>query len=121
MTLTGMDGLLRALREIPDVAKEELKHAVATTAAAIAQRMRATAPRDSGLLLSNISSSTRGMTGRVEIGVDAFYWPYVEFGTVNMQARPFIRPSAELESAAFEQRLREIARTIETRFERSAK
>jgi HK97 gp10 family phage protein len=121
MTLTGMDGLLRALREIPDVAREELKHAVTTTAFAIAQRMRATAPRDSGLLLRNISASTRGLTGRVEIGVDAFYWPYVEFGTVRMPARPFIRPSAELESGAFEGRLREIARTIEHAFERSAR
>lgn len=120
MTLTGMDGLIRALRETPDVVKEELKHAVTTTVFAIAQRMRATAPRDSGVLLRSISTSTRGLTGRVEIGVDAFYWPYIEFGTVKMQARPFIRPSAEMESSAFEQRLRDIARTIEHRFEQRA-
>lgn len=120
MTLTGMSGLLRALREMPDVARDELTQAVTTTAFAIGQRMKATVARDSGLLQRNISSSVRGLTGRVEIGVDAFYWPYLEFGTVRMAAKPFIRPAAELESAEFERKLRDIAHTLERQFEQRA-
>lgn len=120
MTLTGMDGLIRALKAMPDVARAELKYAVEATVVAIAQRMRATVARSSGLLLRNISHSMRGLTGHVEIGVDAFYWHFLEFGTVNMAAKPFIRPSAELEAPAFEQRLRDVASTLEREFERRA-
>jgi HK97 gp10 family phage protein len=120
MTLTGMSGLLRALKEIPDVAKDELRQAVTVTAFAISQRMKATAPRDSGLLISNISSSTRGLTGRVEIGIDPFYWHFLEFGTVKLAATPFIRPSAELESEEFKRRLTAVARTLERAFEQRA-
>src|SRR5687768_3469076 len=113
MTLTGMDGLLRALKEIPDVAREELKHVVTLTAFSIAQRMRATVPRSSGLLANSISTSTRGLSGRVEIGVGAHYWHFLEYGTVRMEARPFIRPAGELEAPAFEQRLRGVAKKLE--------
>lgn len=117
MTLTGMDGLLRALRETPEIARAELAYAVSASVAAIAQRMRATVPRRSGLLRSSISTSTRstqrGIVGRVEIGIDPFYWHFLEFGTVNMAARPFIRPAGELEAPAFEESLRTIAQKME--------
>lgn len=120
LTLHGMDALLRALREIPDVAKDELRHVVTVTAFSIAQRMRATAPHDSGLLRSQIFSSSRGLSGRVEIGVDPFYWHFLEFGTIKMAARPFIRPAAEAESHDFDLRITEVARKLERVFAQRA-
>jgi HK97 gp10 family phage protein len=33
--------------------------------------------------------------GEGRLGVDAFYWSFVEFGTVKMSPRPFIRPALE--------------------------
>lgn len=120
MSLTGVAGLIRALQQTPEIAKEELRHVVSTTAFAIAQRMRATVQRASGLLASNIGTSQRGLTGYATIGVDAFYWHFLEYGTVKMGAKPFVRPSGELEAPIFEQRIKAVARAIEQRIERAA-
>jgi HK97 gp10 family phage protein len=113
MVLQGMGALQKALREAPELIKLELRRAVETTAFSIAQRMRATVRRDTGLLARNIDSHVKGLSGRVTIGVDAYYWQYLEYGTVRMAAKPFIRPSVELESLVFEQRLRNAAHVID--------
>lgn len=120
MALQGMEGLQRALRTMPDVVRQELRQVVGVTAFALANRIRATAPRDTGLLRGAVSSRVTGLTGRVELGVDAFYWHFVEYGTVRMAARPFVRPAGELEAADFERRLKDLSRTIEHRWEQAA-
>lgn len=38
--------------------------------------------------------------GKKEINRDAFYWRFVEFGTANMAARPFMRPAFEAQKLA---------------------
>lgn len=38
--------------------------------------------------------------GKKEINRDAFYWRFVEFGTANMAARPFMRPAFESQKLA---------------------
>lgn len=113
MTLQGMGALQKALREAPAAIRAELESAVEQTAFAIAQRMRATVPRQTGLLVGQIDSFRKGLSGRVTIGVDGFYWHYLEYGTVRITAKPFIRPAVELEAIVFEQRLRDAARNID--------
>ncbi len=117
MTLHGMDALQRAITSMPDVVKDGLSGVVAATTFAIAQGVRARVPRgQTGVLASNIASSSRGMNGHVDIGVDAFYWHFLEYGTVKMAAKPFIRPAAEAEADVFERRLVDVAQSIERKF-----
>lgn len=49
---------------------------------------------------------------------DAYYWRWVEFGTVKMSARPFLRPAFETQKAAAVQ---EIARVLAERIAQEAK
>jgi HK97 gp10 family phage protein len=111
-----MDALQRALKDSLEEMRAQVAQAVAVTTFAAAQGVRARAPRDTGLLLSQITSSSRGLRGVVEMGVDAFYWPWVEYGTVKMAARPFVRPAAEAEFPNLERRLRDIGTRLERGF-----
>lgn len=121
MTLHGMDALQRAITSMPDLVKDELSDVVAATTFAIAQGVRARVPRGAtGILAGSIASSSRGMNGHVDIGVDAFYWHFLEYGTVKMPAKPFIRPAAEAEADVFERRLVSAAKSIEQHFTRGA-
>jgi HK97 gp10 family phage protein len=113
MTLHGFDALQRALATAPEVVRTQTADAVSATAFAIAQRMRTLAPRASGTLRSAIQARSRGTSGRVEIGSEAFYWRFLEYGTKQMAARPFVRTSAEFESATFLARIRAIGQRLE--------
>lgn len=121
VTLRGMEELQRALRDNAEAVRALVGQAVAVTTFAIAQGVRAGVPRASGLLAANISSRASGLSGAVEIGVDAFYWHFLEFGTVKLGARPFIRTAAEAESPVFERRLQDIAGRLERRFDSMAR
>lgn len=120
MSLQGMEGLRRALELTPDLVRDRLADAISASTFAVAQGMRALVPKDSGLLLNNITSRASELTGRVEIQVDAFYWQFLEYGTVKMPARPFIRPAAEQEAPVFERRLELLANRITHDFQRMA-
>lgn len=49
---------------------------------------------DTGELISSINISSNGK-GHAEVIADAEHAKYLEFGTVNMEARPFLHPSLE--------------------------
>jgi HK97 gp10 family phage protein len=88
MTMQGMDGLIRALKSTPDIAKDVLRDAVDKTSFAIAQRMKVLAPRGTGRLISEIHyQPARGLRGGVSIGADAWYWHFLEYGTVKLPAK----------------------------------
>lgn len=113
--LDGMEALQRAIVEAPKEAKRGASDAVRQTTWAIADKMRQRAPVRSGTLLSSIDARVpvlTGLTGSVEINGDAYYWRFLEYGTVNMRARPFIRPSGEEEQNPFIERLRDVGNNI---------
>ena len=119
MKLEGFEVLQRAITSAPVMVKAHASSAVAASSFAVAQRARSLAPLATGTLRANIESSrvVGGLTGSVGIASkEAFYWRYVEFGTVNMPARPFFRPAAESESEAFIQRMRAIGSKLERDF-----
>lgn len=121
MAMQGMDGLIRALKDTPDMAKAVLQDAIDKTSFAIAQRMKTLAPRGTGRLISEIQYvPVRGLRGGVAIGADAWYWHFLEYGTVKMAAKPFVRPAAEMEAPLFEARVTQAADKIERGFERLA-
>jgi len=57
----------------------------------VAKGERASAPRATGNLVRSISGEARGLQGEVQ--VTAFYGRFVEFGTVKMRPRRFVRPT----------------------------
>lgn len=117
--IEGMEQLRDALKRLPEQTRAVMSDVVAKTAFSARQRVSAAAPVDTGLLRSSITSSSRGLSGRVDITADAYYWKFKEFGTVHEAARPFIRPAAEAETSAFEQRIRQAAARIERDFSTS--
>jgi phage protein, HK97 gp10 family len=120
MSLTGMEGLQRALKTAPDLVKAGAADAVLKTGFAIAQRARALVPVRTGDLKDHIASASRGTSGRVGMGPGgrrktkpSVYWRYVEFGTRHMPARPFFRPATDAEAIGYVDRLRRVGRDLE--------
>jgi HK97 gp10 family phage protein len=123
MTLTGMEPLQRAIRDAPEAVRRLTSGVVARTTFSTAQRARAGAPRETGALRAAIEAKSRGLSGRVDIAAGEFYgrrpeiyWFFVEYGTETVPARPFLRPAAEAESAAFLDEIRRVGKTLERSF-----
>ena len=75
--------------------------------------MRRLAPADTETLKRSIHSKASALSGRVLIGPEAYYWRFVEFGTVRTAARPFVRSATEIETGPFVQRMTDVARELE--------
>jgi HK97 gp10 family phage protein len=117
LTLHGMEALQAALVRAPALVKDRTAEAVQQTTFAIAQRMRTLAPRgETGTLARSIEPRARGNSGGVWIGLDAWYWYFLEYGTRHIAARPFARAAAEAESPTFEHRIRQIGQALEQDF-----
>jgi HK97 gp10 family phage protein len=113
LTLEGFEETRRAVVAVPDAARAMLSDVIAKTTFATGQRAKALAPRETGLLRSSITAVSRGLYGRVTVSGDAFYWRFVEYGTVKMAAKPFVRPSVEMEQPQFLERVRNVGRELE--------
>ena len=117
LKLEGMDLLQRRLELAPNVVKHHVSIAVGISAVRVAQRARELAPEDTGLLKREIRSEH--VDGSLEAGVGvsklAWYWGFLEFGTVKMSARPFFRPAAEEGQAQFIQEIADSGQDIEHR------
>lgn len=98
-----------ALRKLPPQAKREAQGAMNTTAERVAAGATARAPERTGLLKGSIRWESRPSAVMAVVGVDtrAFYWKFLEYGTVKMSARPMFRPAAEAERDAHLERLQE--------------
>lgn len=87
---------------------------MAFTAAGVELQLsaRASAPIRTGNLRSSIQVGPASAQGvQVEAGAD--YAGYVEFGTVNMQSRPYLRPNiSQAVQALVNTAIREIGRAI---------
>jgi HK97 gp10 family phage protein len=116
LKLEGFEATRRALVAAPERARVHASSAVAASTFAVTQRSRSLVPVDTGRLKNAIGSTrvVSGLQGQVGItDADAYYWRFVEFGTINMAARPFFRPAAEEERNVFIQRMRDIGPRIE--------
>jgi len=98
--LEGADELNEALRRLSDRASGELlRQAADAGAEVIRAEAERIAPRDTGVLASNIEDRAirRQMIGRAQIDIgptrEAWYARFVEIGTSRMQAKPFLRPA----------------------------
>lgn len=117
----GLDELQRALDELPvNLEKNVLRGALRASAKPVVDDARSRVPvlkipdgrRLAGALKRSIRARSVGyrkgkLTGGVTAGgsnsakkADTFYARFIEFGTVKMAARPFLRPAIAHQTAA---------------------
>jgi HK97 gp10 family phage protein len=115
--LVGFEQVRAAVKRVPYEARVVLSDVIAKTTFAVKQRAIVLVPKDTGQLRTAITSSSRGLYGRVEVRDPAsYYWRFLEYGTVRMAARPFVRPAAELETNDFTERVRRAGQQLERDF-----
>lgn len=66
--------------------------------------------RDTGALANSIHVSNPGIAMTRDVGDGVEYGIHLEYGTVNMAARPWLRPAVEKESANFEKAWEQLLR-----------
>lgn len=99
--LEGADELNAALRSVGDRAGGLLlKRAAEAGAAVITEEAQRLAPRDSGTLAEGITAQPgRIQQGRAQIDISFdksdWYGMFVELGTENAPAHPFLRPALD--------------------------
>ncbi len=102
----GLREANKALRSLPALVQDELQPVFDATAFQVARKAESLAPvltkadprRERGALRKAISWSSRprSLSAVVRINsVIAFYWKFVEYGTIKMRAHPFFRPAAD--------------------------
>lgn len=107
LEIEGLEELKDTLGDfLPREANNILRRTITKVAANIRDDMRKEAPKDEGVLRKAITSRrNRGTPDSIEAGVyithgkkvrnSAWYWHFLEYGTVNHPADPFIYPTAE--------------------------
>ncbi len=113
-SLEGFDATKRAFALAPESVKAAAGDVIAKSSFAVAQRARSLAPVRTGKLRAGIVSAATGLNGRVGTNSkDLFYWKFIEFGTVNVAARPFFRAAAEAEQTAYLEGMKRIGPRLE--------
>ena len=76
----------------------ELEAVMQTLALATESDARRRAPVDTGNLRASLDSDVDSRRGRIlaHVGTNVEYAAFVEFGTVNTGAQPFLRPAVDL-------------------------
>ncbi len=117
----GLKEANRALKRLPDFAKDRVQQVMDVTAFQVSQAAKAKAPRDTGRLQQAIGWQSRPRSLSAIAGIDpsAFYWKYLEYGTVKMAARPFWRPAAIAMQADHAARMEQALEMSLTQMERS--
>lgn len=113
----GLDKLLRTMQELPEELREKpLQKSLRVGTNVIRDKARSNAPVATGKLARNVMSGripVKDLPANMEDGYkvfvrrsfkkkesdpnNAWYWHFVEFGTVRMPAQPFLRPAFESE------------------------
>lgn len=89
-----------------------VRQIVQETCFAIETTAKIKVPVDTGALRASILSEMTGDTsGQVATGIE--YSVYVEYGTVNMAARPYMTPAAEAERRHFMRKLSDLEASLE--------
>lgn len=103
----GLKEAQAALRQLPARAKLKAQEAINVSAFQVAQGAKARAARRTGQLIGDIEWRARpaSVSAIVGIAFRSFYWKFLEYGTIRMKARSFLRPAAEAVEADHADRL----------------
>ena len=102
--ITGLDDVLKKLKALPErVQKNVVTGAIRAGAKPIVKEARALVPKDTGTLKKSIGIKKRRSRDKniIHFSVAPLVkkggWTahFVEFGTVKMSAKPFMRPAVE--------------------------
>lgn len=120
MKVEGLRELGNALKELDSrTQKRIIRSATAAGARIIAKEARDRVPEKTGNVRKNIRTKNLrpttpglqetavGVRVRGKTGDSAFYWRFLEFGTVKMEAKPFIRPAFEVKKVEAANRIKE--------------
>lgn len=89
-------------RKLPQAARQ----IVTETTAEVEEYAKTVVPVDTGALRASIQSEVTGTEGTVY--TDQSYAEFVEFGTVNMAAQPYMTPAGEAARQGFDRKLRDL-------------
>lgn len=113
----------RALKMLPEAAKDAAQKVMDVTAFQVARLAASRARRRTGLLQGSIDWESRPRSTSAVVGVRnplAFYWKFLEYGTVKMPPSPMFRPAAESQRGEHAGRLEQALRKAERDLERLA-
>jgi HK97 gp10 family phage protein len=110
--VNGIEQIRATLLALPAaLVKKSLQKAVMKPAMIVRDQARVNAPKDSGLMASDIIAmqdkkpQIAGMAARAVVFVKwkgktgAPYWRFVEFGTAKQPPQPFLRPAFDVNAA----------------------
>jgi HK97 gp10 family phage protein len=96
----GMEEILKDLRKVEGEARQRVYEILRDETKPIVKDARSRAPKDTGAMARGIkrSVSKKNLEAKVSAGgmvkgVDTYYAQFVEFGTKNMAAQPFLYPA----------------------------
>ena len=134
MQVIGIEEVDRILNEVsPRHARNLMRNTIHGVASEINRQARKNAPKDTGTLKKALKAKRKKSHPNQPIsevvvehggGVrhDAFYWRFVEHGTVNRAATPFIKPAEEAVRANLAQIIREqFGKKLESALKREAR
>ena len=111
--VNGIESIRSTILALPRaIAAKPMKRGVIRAALLVRDEARRRAPKDTGLMASDVSAAQdkkpqlEQMDARAVVFVQwkgkggAPYWRHVEFGTAKMPPHPFMRPAFEINAAA---------------------
>ncbi|MGH0775290.1 HK97-gp10 family putative phage morphogenesis protein [Bacillus mobilis] len=110
--LSGTGGFGARINAITAKLQTDVKGAVKEAVLKTEAGAKQLTPVDTGYLRNSISSSFSGGGMEGKVGVGAEYGIYVEYGTRNQHAQPFITPSFVTNKEAFLDDIERIAREV---------
>lgn len=109
----GIAAARKQFARLPEVVRQQINEAVDVTRKAALEGARARVPVDTGALKKSLRSTMDKRRGAAKVTARAPHAHLVEFGTVHMDAHPFMLPAAEAERDNFVRRATEAGRRIE--------
>ena len=94
--ITGQEKLISDIRKASADVQDDARKVLNEQAEIIRDDAKSRAPVDSGTLQKSIKASKTKKSLNASVsagGGDAYYAPFVEFGTRSMDARPFLYPA----------------------------
>ena len=118
----GLREAKAALRRLPEFVRHGVQIELNTTAIKMVAEMERRVPIRTGKLLALIRWEDRSDKFSAVVGIEnaAFYWKFLEYGTVKMQARPFARPAAAAVRDDHDRRLLDALEEANEQVERAA-
>jgi len=99
VTVKGRDRVNKRLRQTVTAMRRGGRAGARESAERLRALMVEFAPIDTGALVASIrvQEGAKGLVYKVGPGAEIVYAEFVEFGTSNMAAQPYVRPAVEME------------------------